>query len=99
MQYVSIYVKKLKNKEKGIRRKKVSTAFKAAVKTKVKEERHRDMAYSWNRQQSSIRNCQEKSLERQTASRLKCSDGCAKEFGLHYVGNGEPEKGFNRRVR
>lgn len=66
MQYVSIYVKKIKNKEKGIRRTKVSTAFKAAVKTKVKEERHRDTAYSWNRQQSSIRNCQEKTLGRQT---------------------------------
>ena len=63
---VSIYVKKIKNKEKGIRRTKVSTAFKAAVKTKVKEERHRDRAYSWNRQQSSIRNCQEKMLERWT---------------------------------
>lgn len=30
---------------------------------------------------------------------VKHSDGCAKEFGLYYTGNGEPEKLFNRRVK
>lgn len=70
----------------------MSKAFKAAVKIKAKEERPRDRPYSWNRQQSSTRNRQEKMLKRLTVSRLQCSDGCAEEFRLHYVGNGEPEK-------
>ena len=30
---------------------------------------------------------------------VKYSDGSGKEFGLHRVGNGEPEKQFNRKMK